>query len=535
MSKQTKVTAKAKPQPKTGKTDKVQKPHAEKEQKATKDSKTSAKVATADVKQAEQATQSQTTQAEFEKQLRQKAEQGDAQACFDLVEYAEKIAPAQNMLEAQNRVNLLVQASNKGVGVASLLLGRWYLQGHYVEKDAVKAILFFEHAGIQGQSYGYYQLAEMFQTGAGVPANLKKGADYLQKAVSMNNADAILTYATQVLAQDPAQAFQIVADNAVKNNHVNSLVFLADRPEFDEQKVLDFLHKYETGNPFVQSLLAVRYVQKGELEKALPYAEFATANDHPLGTYTRSLIEFNLENGDQQLAEQLMVKAAQLGHTEAAYRVGADLLQLASQQEDFQEADRILPQALNFIAHAAQQGFSPAQYSLGQCWSQGLGVEQNVQEAVAWFERAARQGNVDAMFSLAMHLPMEHEAHLPWLDAAAQAGHPKALLCRGLYEQQQQRPQQAMEWFNHAKERGDVRADFMLGMAYLKGEGVETDSKRAVELLNQAGEKGDVDGYFALYEAYRDGVGVRKNKKSLARYLKLAKEGQHPKALDIEE
>ena len=128
----------------------------------------------------------QQSQSAFEQQLRKKAQQGDGVACFQLVEHFERKAPAQNKLESQNRINLLVQSSNQGVGAASILLGRWYLTGHYVAKDSAKAIMFFEHAGnVCKDSFGFYQLAEMFQTGKGVSVNTEKGLDYLKKAVAM--------------------------------------------------------------------------------------------------------------------------------------------------------------------------------------------------------------------------------------------------------------------------------------------------------------------------------------------------------------
>lgn len=480
-------------------------------------------------------TQQQMTQAEFEQQLRKKATKGNAEACYQLVEYAEQSGTAENMLEAQNRINLLVTASNKGYAAASLLLGRWYLQGHYVDADAAKAILFFEHAGKHGESMGYYQLAHMFQTGSGVPANESKGLEYLNKAIDMGNADAALTLATQVLATDPKQAFKLLSENYKQKQHFNSLIFLVERPEFEQDKVMAFLHEQAEQNPVVQAILASRYVQQQDFEKALPFADFAEQHNQPLGAYVRSLIEFNREPVNVELAQQYLLKAAQLGHPEASYRIGVDLLQYASEQQEFANAEQILKQAINYIAQAAQQGHAAAQYSLGQCWSQGLGVEQNLQEALAWLERSARQGNVDAMFSLAVHLPMNHELHLPWLQAAAQAGHSKAVLCRGLYDQQQNQFETAVEWFKQAEQLGEVRATYLLGMAYLNGQGLAADSKKAVELLNTAGEKGDVDAYFSLYKAYRDGTGVRKNKKSQAKYLKLAKAGNHPEAAEIEE
>ncbi|GAA5001724.1 tetratricopeptide repeat protein [Acinetobacter puyangensis] len=486
---------------------------------------------------AQQHTQQQAqSMAEFEQQLRDKAQKGDPVACFQIVEHFERKALAANKLEAQNRINLLLEASNKGVGAASLLLGRWYLNGHYVNKDPAKAILFFEHAGnVCKDSYGYYQLAEMFQTGVGVKAHPEKGLEYLKKAVDLHNPDAIFTYASQVLKTDADKALQLLKDNYKKQHHVRSLLFLNDSPEVDQSKVQTFLENQHQNDPLISALLAFRYLNQGKIEQAKQLADYAARQNNAVGCHVRALIELQDEHGSQELAQQWMLKAAQLGHVDASYRVGISLLAQAEQQNDPALEEKIVHQALQFIAQAAQAGFAPAQFSLGQCWLQGIGVEKNQQEGLGWIERAAQQGHVDAMFTLALNLPVDHAQHLPLLQAAAQAGHAKAMLCVGLYLQNHAQPEQAVEWFKHAKERGDLRADFMLGMAYLTGNGVAADAKHAVEVLNQAGEAGDIDAYFALYQAYRDGNGVRKNKKSQAKYLKLAQQGNHPEALKIEQ
>lgn len=472
------------------------------------------------------------TLAEFEQQLRDKAQQGDGMACYQLVEHFEQKALAQNQLEAQNRIQLLQDASNQGIGAASLMLGRWYLTGHYVSKDTAKAILFFELAGKNKESYGFYQLAQMFQTGQGdVPVHAEKGLNYLKKAVELGNPDAIFTYANQLLKQKPEQALQLFKDNFKKNAHVQSLLLINDSNEVDQAKVLQFLQQNQN-DAYVAALLAWRYLQDQAIEQALALAEQSAQQDNPIGHHVRALVELERVDGDPELAQHYMLRAAQLGHIEAAYRVGLTLLKQAEQQVDKALGAQLLQQALQYIAQAAQAGYAPAQYSLGQCWMNGIGVEKNPQEGLGWIERAAQQGHIDAMFTLAMHLPTEHEQHLPLLESAAHAGHPKALLCMGIYCQNHAQPEQAIEWFEHAKTRGDIRANFMLGLAYRDGMGVEPDVKYAVDLFNLAGEGGDAEAYFVLYEMYRDGTGVRKNKKSQEKYLKLAQQAKFPAALE---
>lgn len=478
----------------------------------------------------------QQSAATYEQQLRQMAQQGDGVACFQLVELYEQKAPAQNKLESQHRINLLMQASNQGVGAASIFLGRWYLTGHYVAKDSAKAIMFFEHAGnVCKDSFGFYQLAEMFQTGKGVSVNAEKGLDYLKKAVAMHNPEAIFTYANQLLKTDVAQALQLLKDNYKKQKHLKSLLFINDAPQLDQDKVQQFLKENAEQDSFASALYAFRLLQAGDAKQAIAYAERAIKDNNPIAFYVRALIELQDNKGDAQKAQQYMLQAAQFGHVEAAYRAGINSLQQVDQLPDEASKKQMLQQSLQLLAQAAQSGFAAAQFSLGQCWLQGIGVEKNPKEGMAWIERAAQQGNVDAVFALALNLPVEHEQHLPLLKHAAEQGHTKAMICMGIYAQNHGQAEKGLEWFNLAKSRGEIRADYMLAVAYRDGLGVDADSDKAVELLKISADNGDADAMYALYQAYRDGEGVRKNKKSQAKYLEMAKAAKHPDALKIDE
>ena len=45
---------------------------------------------------------------------------------------------------------------------------------------------------------------------------------------------------------------------------------------------------------------------------------------------------------------------------------------------------------------AAEQGHAQAQYRLGICYDEGSGVEEDEDEAVKWYWKAAEQGHWDA-------------------------------------------------------------------------------------------------------------------------------------------
>ena len=49
---------------------------------------------------------------------------------------------------------------------------------------------------------------------------------------------------------------------------------------------------------------------------------------------------------------------------------------------------------------AAKQGYVQAQYNLGVMYANGTGVEQSDEKAVEWYQKAADQGFEDAMVAL---------------------------------------------------------------------------------------------------------------------------------------
>ena len=59
-------------------------------------------------------------------------------------------------------------------------------------------------------------------------------------------------------------------------------------------------------------------------------------------------------------------------------------------------------QGFRHLARAARSGSIDAQYRVGQCYLEGVGVPQATGEAVRWFERAAEAGSAEAQFYLAL-------------------------------------------------------------------------------------------------------------------------------------
>ena len=115
----------------------------------------------------------------------------------------------------------------------------------------------------------------------------------------------------------------------------------------------------------------------------------------------------------------------------------------------------------------AHQGNREAQFAMGVLYFEGHGVSKNLDEALAWFLKAANSGHPTAMFNLGVAY---------WEG-------------RGLNKNFSQ----AVDWWERAAESGDVASQYNLGLAYYLGKGAQKDIDKARSWLTQASDQGHAD------------------------------------------
>lgn len=80
----------------------------------------------------------------------------------------------------------------------------------------------------------------------------------------------------------------------------------------------------------------------------------------------------------------------------------------------------------------AEQGYAPAQYTLGLVYYDGQSIPQDYAEALKWYRLAAEQGDVDAQYNLALMyydgqgVPQDYAEAVKWGRLAAEHGHASA-------------------------------------------------------------------------------------------------------------
>ena len=114
------------------------------------------------------------------------------------------------------------------------------------------------------------------------------------------------------------------------------------------------------------------------------------------------------------------------------------------------------------------------QYAQGMRYSEGDGVEKDLEQAVRCFRKAADAGYAPAQFVMA---------------ACFHTGY-------GVDED----PAQAAEWYRKAAEQGHAEAQFNLGACYASGYGVKKDPDQAIDWYRKAAAQGNEDAKAALRE-----------------------------------
>jgi TPR repeat protein len=134
-------------------------------------------------------------------------------------------------------------------------------------------------------------------------------------------------------------------------------------------------------------------------------------------------------------------------------------------------------QAVAWFRKAADQGDALAQLCLGEMYDNGRGVVKDDVQAVAWYRKAVDQGDAYAqrllgrMYKYGWGLAKDYEQAIAWYRKAADQGNADAK--KDLKELEQFLEQAAAE-------RGDVEAQFKLGVAYENDKGFDAHYSKAL-------------------------------------------------------
>ncbi|MCH1429885.1 MAG: sel1 repeat family protein [Chlamydiales bacterium] len=152
------------------------------------------------------------------------------------------------------------------------------------------------------------------------------------------------------------------------------------------------------------------------------------------------------------------------------------------------------------VKQRAQSGDTEAQLTYANQLLQGLsGQSKDFKEAFKWFHRAAKKGNIEAQYKLGM---MYFNAKGTVRDYHL-----------------------AFVWYRRAAQKGYAKAQNALGYMYEAGLGTRKDATQAAHWYEKAAAQGHAPSQYNLGLYYHEGKGGAKEKGKAKKWLERASRG----------
>ena len=249
--------------------------------------------------------------------------------------------------------------------------------------------------------------------------------------------------------------------------------------------ILDYCER-EAGQNNEQALflLGVLY-QSGigvlqDTEKALKFYQKAAMKNHQNAML--NLYGYYRDHSANETANYWLKKLAEQG-VSGAQNAYADTL---CKDKKFEEA-------VQWYEKAAKQGLAVAQTHLVECYVHGIGVSVDYAVAKQWCKKAAAQDYCVAQYFMAEYFIRREQYEL--YKKAAEQGYDEAQNAVGKFLKEgwggiTKNEAVAVEWFRKAAEQGFSEAQYNLAVCLENGEGCREDRVEAVEWYRKAAEQG---------------------------------------------
>jgi TPR repeat protein len=227
-------------------------------------------------------------------------------------------------------------------------------------------------------------------------------------------------------------------------------------------------------------------------------------------------------------------------HWQVCFAVAAIVAALSAVKAEPSAPPDVKGRGIDQFRIEAESGDAVAQYNLGVCYHNGVGVAPDAKEAIKWFRKAALQGNATAQYHLGLSLvngngaPTNAVEGAQWYRKAADQELAQAQFELGICYRDgvgvSKDRKEALVWFRKAANQGFARAQQSLGMAYSQGDGVPQDQAEAFRWFHKAAEQGDPYAQRDLAICYRMGEGVDRDAVEALKWDRKSAEQGHPAA-----
>jgi TPR repeat protein len=153
--------------------------------------------------------------------------------------------------------------------------------------------------------------------------------------------------------------------------------------------------------------------------------------------------------------------------------------------------------AFQYFQFAALQGHTTSQNNLGYAFDCGVGVKQDLKQAIHWYKKAANKGFASAQYNLGQIYTQGKKGEPDlrqgayWYTLAAEQGFAHAQDKLGSFYFYEGDYGQGIHWYTLAAEQGLACAQYKLGLCYYHGAVVMQNQELAVRWFRKAAEQGN--------------------------------------------
>lgn len=353
-------------------------------------------------------------------------------------------------------------------------LGELYENGHGVCQSYEKALYYYEVASEKGNISAHVDLGRLYSNGT-LELNLDKSLFHYKKAGSLGNSYAY--YKAGALYENKAE----YAD-----------AFKCYKLAADQKEILAYY-------PLAQCYLNGLGVEKS-IKNAVHYFRLAvdSNNSSAMNSLADILIHQNTEEivNSEDSTQQYFNRLLHIYTEESEKGYAEYQAKLAELYDENLDPDSTKTQAVYLYRLAAEQSSRYAEYKLGFCYENGIGLSQSDKKALKHYIHAYEYGACSA------------------LDCGR--------LLRKLG-----RHQEANEYYKSAIDNPDYRswnralACIELGNSYASDLGVEKSEVLAFSYYEKAFQLNSLVAADKLAKAYKNGIGVKQSKELANQVYKL--------------
>jgi TPR repeat protein len=385
-------------------------------------------------------------------------------------------------------------------------LGSLYDEGHGVPRDSAQAVSWYRKAAKQGDAGAQFALGSMYLMGRGLPQDDFYAVGWFRKASAQGNANAQFQ-----LSQMYMSGKGLPMDHALGAPWLRKAAQQGFAPA---QRELGSLLQFGWGTSVKQDdkegfEWTLKAADQGDAD-----AQYDTCLDYRSGYGVTS---------DDSVAQPWCRKSAEQGNADAQYEMG-----LLSHNKD----------AVGWYRKAAMQDHVIALYTMGTLCERGQGVPQDLAQASAWYEKAAKvkrdngsahkwllgvyqrraQLRLVQMYRAGTGVQQNVNQALHWMRTILNEAE-SDLLTAGSAERARILEERGkilsapdlVGWIQDSANQGNAAAQELLGDMCAFGWGMPRDETKAFEWYLKAANQGNPRAESALFALYSNGTGVTRD------------------------